>query len=290
MDFGPEGDMYVLQYGHDSYESYAEDAKLFRIKYNDGNRKPIAKASANRTAGSLPLEVTLSTEGTIDYDNNITQYEWKIESDKGELLSSQEANPIISIDEAGIYKATLTVIDSEGAKDSSAIEVMAGNEAPKVNIEFTGSNKSFFFPGDQIKYSVRISDKEDGEIEDSRINIWSDYLPGKYEIEQFISTIKNSSTVLPARSIIGRQLVEENNCHQCHSLNQTAVGPSFTDIAQRYKENDDIDKRVSNKIIEGSSGEWGQAKMPAHPSITEDEARSIADYIINSSKEKEDEL
>src|SRR5690554_491699 len=192
MDFGPNGDLYVLQYGHDSYASYAKDAKLFRIKYNDGNRQPIAKASSEKTAGSVPMEVRLLTDGTMDYDENITQYKWVVESENGDPLIFEEQNPIVRIDAPGIYQATLTVTDAEGATDSDRITIIAGNEPPEVTFEFIQSNSSFYFPGDPVQYVVQISDKEDVKIDQSRVTVWADYLPGGFGLQPFIDTLRNS--------------------------------------------------------------------------------------------------
>ncbi|WP_158857119.1 PQQ-dependent sugar dehydrogenase [Lunatibacter salilacus] len=287
MDFAPNGDLYILQYGHDSYESYAKDAKLFRIKYNDGNRKPIAKATSDKRSGSVPMEVTLLTKGTIDYDNNINQYKWIITSENGEYTTFNEQQPVVSINIPGVYQAILTVTDSEGATDSDTLEIITGNDPPKVTFEFFEANSSFYFPGDQLQYSVHISDQEDEEIDYSRMNVWADYLPEGFNLKYFIETIEKSSTYLPAKSILGEQLIEQNKCNQCHYLDQKAVGPSFKEIENRYQEVENVYELLSEKIIGGTRGTWGQAEMPAHPSITLNEANAIIEFILNSTEKNE---
>ena len=285
MDFGPNGDLYVLQYGHDSYESYAKNAKLFRIKYNDGNRKPIAKASSDKTAGAVPLEVTLLTNGTMDYDGNIVEYIWTVESQDNKSNIFKEQNPVVKIDNPGIYQAVLTVTDAEGAIDRDTVEIIAGNDPPKVVIEFIDANRTFYFPGDQVQYLVHISDKEDDEIDHSRMNMWADYLPEGFGLQRFIDTLKTSPVTLSANSIVGRQLINQNNCTQCHYLDHRAVGPSFMEIANRYRELDDVYDHLSEKIIGGTMGTWGQVEMPANPSISMNEAHALVDYILNSNEE-----
>lgn len=290
MDFAPNGDMYVLQYGHDSYASYAKDAKLFRIKYNDGNRHPIAKASANRTSGAVPMESSLSTEGTIDYDDNISHYKWMLASENSESTVYEEQNPVININDPGIYQAILTVTDEAGATDSDTIKIIAGNAPPEVSIELTESNSSFYFPGDHIAYSVKVSDEEDREIDHSSISVWADYLPKGFDLQPFIDTLKSSPNHLSANSILGKQLINQNNCTQCHYLNQRAVGPSFKEIAERYQETEDVHKHLSEKIINGTKGTWGQTEMPANPAVSISEATAIVDYILNSGKAINDKM
>src|SRR2546423_872098 len=65
MEFGPSGDMYMLEYGTAWFQGNP-DARLVRIEYNGGNRKPIVAASVDQRAGALPLRVHLSSNGTMD--------------------------------------------------------------------------------------------------------------------------------------------------------------------------------------------------------------------------------
>ncbi|EPR67043.1 PQQ-dependent sugar dehydrogenase [Cyclobacterium qasimii] len=282
MDFAPNGDMYVLQYGHDSYASYAKDAKLYRIKYNNGNRKPKAIASSDKTAGSVPMKGRLLTEGTIDYDNNISDYKWVLTAENGESIVYKEQNPVVNIEVPGVYQAILTVTDSDGATDTDTIKLVAGNDPPEVLFEFPESNSSFYFPGDQVQYSVNISDEEDMEIDNSQVSVWADYLPEGFDLQVFMDTLKNSPLYLSANAILGQQLVKQNNCFQCHNLDQKAVGPSFNEIANHYRGTDGVYDQLSKKIIGGTKGTWGQTEMPANPSVSLNEAKAIVDFILNS--------
>lgn len=287
IDFSPNGDLYVLQYGHDSYAPYAKDAKLFRIKYNNGNRKPIAKALSDKKAGSIPLEVKFSSEGTVDYDDNITSYSWTVESEGREPSVFTEESPVVTIDVPGIYKAILTVTDGEGAIDRDTVEIIAGNTPPTVQIEFVDGNRSFYFPGDRIGYVADIRDREDENIDRSQINIWADYLPAGFDLENLIDTLKSSQTYLPANAIMGQQLIGKNNCNQCHYLNQKAAGPSFTEIANRYGRSANVYEYLSEKIIGGSRAAWGPIEMPAHPAISGRETKAIIEFILTATQNTE---
>ena len=47
MEFGPNGDLYVLEYGTAWFQGN-DDARLVRIEYNAGNRKPIVAAGVDK--------------------------------------------------------------------------------------------------------------------------------------------------------------------------------------------------------------------------------------------------
>ncbi len=75
MKFGPEGDLYIIEYGNGYFKNNPE-AQLIRIEYNGGNRKPQVQASASKTAGAVPLKVALSSVGTRDFDEgDVLKYE-----------------------------------------------------------------------------------------------------------------------------------------------------------------------------------------------------------------------
>lgn len=281
MDFGPDGDLYVLEYGINVFKGSPE-AQLVRIEYNSGNRAPIVQASANKTAGAVPLKVQLSADGSKDYDLDHLVYAWKITSQGKGMQVFTQANPTVTFAESGIYKATLTVKDNHGAKNSKDIEIIAGNEPPVVRFDSKGANKSFYFPGKTINYSVMVNDKEDGSLIDKKINpsmvlVDIDYLEGFNfsEIEQM-----QSNNHVPMQSALADQLINKNDCRSCHSVNIKSIGPSYTEIAKRYKADGGAQNRLAKKIISGGNGSWGDRMMPAHPAMTESEANTIVKYIL----------
>jgi len=65
LKFGPDGALYVLEYGNGYFKDNPE-AELIRIEFNGVNRKPVVQATANKTAGALPLKIQLSSRGSSD--------------------------------------------------------------------------------------------------------------------------------------------------------------------------------------------------------------------------------
>lgn len=60
MAFGPDGALYVLDYGL-SWFGGDENSALYRIENATGGRSPIAEAAASRTSGTAPLKVQFSS-------------------------------------------------------------------------------------------------------------------------------------------------------------------------------------------------------------------------------------
>jgi cytochrome c551/c552 len=77
-------------------------------------------------------------------------------------------------------------------------------------------------------------------------------------------------------------MIETLDCKACHKEAERSIGPGYKEVAKKYsgKKAADVDHLV-NKIINGGTGVWGEVSMPAHPSITKDDATKIVSYILS---------
>lgn len=80
---------------------------------------------------------------------------------------------------------------------------------------------------------------------------------------------------------IGSALIEKSDCMACHTINKKSVGPSFYEIATMYKDRPEIVDTLSNKIIAGGSGVWGQRPMNPHPQLSETDVNKMVKYILS---------
>ncbi|HEX8039872.1 MAG TPA: PQQ-dependent sugar dehydrogenase, partial [Chryseosolibacter sp.] len=118
--FGPDGDLYVLEYGSNPSRS-ALEAKLVRIEYHGGNRKPVVVASAAKKGGAIPFTTKLSASGTTDYDDDELTYEWEVVSDDGSTRMLTGFEPEVTFDKPGVYEAILTVKDDKGESNQATV-------------------------------------------------------------------------------------------------------------------------------------------------------------------------
>ncbi|EPD39250.1 MULTISPECIES: c-type cytochrome [Delftia] len=84
-----------------------------------------------------------------------------------------------------------------------------------------------------------------------------------------------------AQLAAGKALVEGNDCLRCHGLVRHYVGPSFQQIAGRYRGREDAADYLARKIREGGAGEWGRAIMPRHPHIDTAQSLQMAAWLLS---------
>nr|WP_089319559.1 ThuA domain-containing protein [Pontibacter ummariensis] len=288
MAFSPEGDLYMLEYGTGWFQGN-DDARLVKIEYNGGNRKPVVEVMADKQAGALPMKVALSSEGTHDYDHDELDYKWTVTSATGTKQAFSEANPSVTLDKAGVYKATLTVTDTKGESSSKSLELQAGNEPPALAFEVTQGNKTFFFPGQTIAYEVKVIDKEDGslatgKIKPEQVAVTIDYLPEGFD--KVAIAMGHRSADASAQLNKGLTLIEGSDCKACHGLDKKSIGPSYKQVALKYKGDKAAADQLVKKVISGGSGVWGEVSMSAHPQLSQADAREMVNYILSLSEEK----
>ncbi|WP_030588811.1 ThuA domain-containing protein [Streptomyces anulatus] len=165
MAFGPDGALYVLDYGL-AWFGGDENSALYRIENATGGRSPIAEASANKTSGTAPLKVRFSSAGTADGDGDPLTYSW----DFGDGGTSTAADPTYTYKKNGTYTATLTAEDPTGRTGAASVHVTVGNTAPTVELVLPEDGQLFAF-GDAVPFKVNVSDPEDGTIDCTEVEV-----------------------------------------------------------------------------------------------------------------------
>lgn len=274
MQFAADGAIYILEYGTNWFAKNS-DARLIRVEYSEGNRKPVANIEVSSLHGAIPFQVRLSASGSKDYDEkDVLSYSWDVAGRKikGAHLVHTFTNP-------GRYDVTLTVKDNHGDESRSIVQIKAGNAAPEIDIT-TNANRTFYWDNVPFDYRVRITDKEDKVIDRERANVSFNYLAHGKDVAVILTNPRAAGN---ATFVRGQSLIEGLDCKACHSVDQESVGPSYESIAVRYAGRSGVAEQLVDKIIHGGSGNWGQRPMSSHPDLSVADATEIVGYILSLS-------
>lgn len=171
LEFGPNGALYVLEYG-DGYFAENPDAQLSRIDHvgPGGNRSPEPAMTATPTAGKDPLTVEFTSEGTTDPEGDRFRHQWDFDGDG--TFDSEEPTPTWTYDEPGVYRATLTVTDvggsDRGRRASVDTDIVVGNQVPEVTLVAPVEGQPFQF-GDTVAFEVQVAD--DQAVDCARVQV-----------------------------------------------------------------------------------------------------------------------
>jgi cytochrome c len=77
-----------------------------------------------------------------------------------------------------------------------------------------------------------------------------------------------------------QQLLKEKGCLACHTADKKLVGPSYKEVAAKYKSRKDAEAYLVKKIKEGSTGVWGPVPMPPNGTVGDVDAKTLAKYVL----------
>lgn len=77
------------------------------------------------------------------------------------------------------------------------------------------------------------------------------------------------------------EVAKKNNCLTCHQIDKKGMGPSMKEIGAKYKADADGAKKIETAIKEGSKDAWGKMPMAPQASVSADDAKAIATWILS---------
>lgn len=162
VETGPDGALYVLEYGS-GYFGDNTDARLSRIEYSDtGTLRPVAQIGASARYGAAPLTVTFSAEGSRapGQGDEIARYEWDFDGDG--RIDAREPVVQHTFRKNGDHAVSLVVVTDAGQRSFPvAAEVIVGNTAPVVEI-VSPEDGITVRNGTRLQLQGSVVDAEDG--------------------------------------------------------------------------------------------------------------------------------
>ncbi len=283
LQFDAGGSLYGLEYG----ETWGvnADARLFRIDYVRGNRTPVAVAKAENSVGREPLTVQLSAAGSHDKDGDALSYRWTYvrsgDAAATRQLIAETPDADTTFDQPGVYTVELEVRDPAGASNVSSLPVIVGNARPEV-VFLSPRDGDFFTPGQPIRYQLLVRDREDGtsDVEQAEEEGW-ELIESQAPSRLFVEAIPQISEASSEALHPGLALIRKSDCFNCHAANRRLVGPSFLEIADKYRNDPhQLEKSVA-RVREGSTGVWGKIGMLPHQQHTAGEVTQMVEYVYS---------
>ena len=143
---------------------------MYRFAYVKGQRAPQAVLGATPTDGRAPLTVAFSSEGSRDPDPaDSIRFAWDFTNDG--TVDSIDPDPSFTYTANGVYTARLTVTDSSGKTDVQDDRRSPSATRRRRSSIDTPLDGDFFEFGQDIPFSVTVTDPEDGPIDCSRVEV-----------------------------------------------------------------------------------------------------------------------
>ena len=77
-----------------------------------------------------------------------------------------------------------------------------------------------------------------------------------------------------------QDILSKNACLACHAIDKKVVGPAYTDVAAKHKDQADAADILTNHIKNGSSGVYGPIPMPPNAGISDADIKTVVDWLV----------
>jgi cytochrome c len=95
----------------------------------------------------------------------------------------------------------------------------------------------------------------------------------------FIAVMAAAGIVMAGQATADEALAKAKNCMTCHAVDKKLVGPSYKDVAAKYKSDKGAVAMLAGKIKSGGKGAWGAIPMPPNK-VTDEEATKLAAWVM----------
>ena len=281
MAVGPEGELFVLEYGTDWY--FNTDGRVRRVTFTGYDQAPEVTLRATQSEGPLPLEVTLTaTAHDPDGSDADLTFTWNLGAD---AIPGKAHPDVRSIDAvfgtAGFARPSVTVTDAAGNRSTVALDLLVGNSRPRLGLSFDPTERAPRW-GDSIPFTLTMTDEEDGQRSSAPGNpvvtarLYPDGVPSEAAKEH---------ALLPglAAEDPGARAMVEYGCTACHHTQRRSVGPGYSEVAARLAQAGDPSaerRRLAAKILGGGVGEYGDVPMPTQAHVPLIAIERILDAIV----------
>jgi cytochrome c len=101
--------------------------------------------------------------------------------------------------------------------------------------------------------------------------------PGQFsgaKVEAKVEAVPSTGKAMTA-------LAQKSGCLACHGVSNKIVGPAFSDVAKKYKGQDEAAGKLTAKVKAGGQGVWGNIPMPPHGAMKDEDIKSLVAWVLS---------
>jgi cytochrome c len=83
-----------------------------------------------------------------------------------------------------------------------------------------------------------------------------------------------------APAMASPELAKKHNCLACHAADKKVVGPSYKEVAAKYRGDKAAEAKLADKVKKGGVGVWGQVPMPPNATVPDAEVKALVGWIL----------
>jgi cytochrome c len=97
----------------------------------------------------------------------------------------------------------------------------------------------------------------------------------------FLALAGLAASAASFQAVASEELAKKHNCLACHAVDKKVVGPSYKEVAAKYRGDKSAEAKLVDKVKKGGSGVWGQIPMPANASVPDADVKALVAWILS---------
>jgi len=90
-----------------------------------------------------------------------------------------------------------------------------------------------------------------------------------------------AAALAAAPALANLELAQKSGCTACHSVDKKVVGPSYKDVAAKYKGDKDAEAKLFKKVKEGGQGVWGEVPMSPNSFVSDADIKTLVKWVLS---------
>jgi cytochrome c len=76
------------------------------------------------------------------------------------------------------------------------------------------------------------------------------------------------------------KLAQSSGCMTCHGIDKKVIGPSYKEIATKYRGDKGAEANLIGKVKKGGKGVWGEMPMPPNAHVKDEDVKTLVQWIL----------
>ena len=83
-------------------------------------------------------------------------------------------------------------------------------------------------------------------------------------------------------ALASEAVAKKHGCLACHAIDKKVIGPSYKEVAAKYKGDAGAEAKLIASVKSGSTGKWGQIPMPPNAAVPDADIKVLVKWVLST--------
>ena len=89
-----------------------------------------------------------------------------------------------------------------------------------------------------------------------------------------------AAVTLASAAHANEKLAQASGCMTCHAPDKKVIGPSYKEVAEKYRNDKQAETKLFQKVKAGGKGVWGETPMPPNAHLKDDDIKTLVRWVL----------